>query len=31
VTWGGIHERATLEAERPDAIVDTAQELYGVL
>jgi pyrophosphatase PpaX len=31
VTWGGIHERAKLEAEEPDAIVDTAEELYGVL
>jgi pyrophosphatase PpaX len=31
VTWGGIHDRAKLEAEHPDAIVDTAEELYGVL
>ena len=31
VTWGGIHDRAKLEAENPDAIVDTADELYGVL
>jgi phosphoglycolate phosphatase-like HAD superfamily hydrolase len=31
VTWGGIHDRAKLETERPDAIVDTASELYGVL
>ena len=31
VTWGRIHDRARLEAERPDAIVDTAEELYGVL
>ena len=31
VTWGGIHDRAKLEAERPDAIVDTAEQLYGVL
>jgi pyrophosphatase PpaX len=31
VTWGGIHDRAKLEAERPDAIVDDAQELYAVL
>jgi pyrophosphatase PpaX len=31
VTWGGIHDRAKLEAERPDAVVDTAEELYGVL
>jgi pyrophosphatase PpaX len=31
VTWGGIHDRAKLEAEHPDAIVHTAEELYGVL
>jgi len=31
VTWGGIHDREKLEAEHPDAIVDTAQELYAVL
>jgi pyrophosphatase PpaX len=31
VTWGGIHERATLDAEEPDAIVDSAEDLYGVL
>lgn len=31
VTWGGIHDRARLEAERPDAIVDNAEELYAVL
>ena len=31
VTWGGIHDTAKLEAERPDAIVDTAEELYGVI
>ena len=31
VTWGGIHDRGKLEAEEPDAIVDTAEELYGVL
>jgi pyrophosphatase PpaX len=31
VTWGGIHERAKLEAEEPDAIVDSAEDLYGVL
>ena len=31
VTWGGIHDRDKLEAEEPDAIVDTAEELYGVL
>jgi pyrophosphatase PpaX len=31
VTWGGIHDRGKLKAEEPDAIVDTAEELYGVL
>jgi pyrophosphatase PpaX len=31
VTWGRIHDRAKLEAEEPDAIVDTAEELLGVL
>jgi len=31
VTWGRIHERGRLEAERPDAIVDSAEELLGVL
>jgi phosphoglycolate phosphatase-like HAD superfamily hydrolase len=31
VTWGGIHARERLEAEEPDAVVDTADELYGVL
>jgi pyrophosphatase PpaX len=31
VTWGGIHARDRLEAEDPDAIVDTAEELLGVL
>jgi pyrophosphatase PpaX len=31
VTWGGIHDRDKLEAEKPDAVVDTAEELYGVL
>ena len=31
VTWGGIHDRAKLEAEQPDTIVDSAEELYGVL
>jgi pyrophosphatase PpaX len=31
VTWGGIHTRATLEAEQPDAIVDTPEELLDVL
>ncbi|HYY04220.1 MAG TPA: HAD-IA family hydrolase [Gaiellaceae bacterium] len=31
VTWGGIHDRAKLQAEKPDAIVDTAEELLAVL
>ena len=31
VTWGGIHDRPKLEAEEPDAIVDNAEDLYGVL
>ena len=31
VTWGGIHDRAKLERERPDAIVDSAEGLYAVL
>jgi pyrophosphatase PpaX len=31
VTWGGIHDRAKLEREQPDAIVDSAEDLYGVL
>jgi pyrophosphatase PpaX len=31
VTWGGIHARERMEAERPDAVVDTAEELYAVL
>jgi pyrophosphatase PpaX len=31
VTWGRIHERARLEAEEPDAIVDRAEELLAVL
>jgi pyrophosphatase PpaX len=31
VTWGGIHSRPTLEAESPGALVDTAEDLYGVL
>jgi pyrophosphatase PpaX len=31
VTWGRIHERGRLEAAEPDAIVDTAEELLGVL
>jgi pyrophosphatase PpaX len=28
VTWGRIHERSKLEHEEPDAIVDTAEELF---
>ncbi len=31
VTWGGIHSREKLEAEHPDAIVDTAKQLHDVL
>jgi pyrophosphatase PpaX len=31
VTWGGIHDRAKLKREQPDAIVDSAEDLYGVL
>jgi pyrophosphatase PpaX len=31
VTWGGIHARERLEAEEPDALVDSAEELYGCL
>jgi pyrophosphatase PpaX len=31
VTWGGIHDRAKLEPEEPDAIVATAEELYAAL
>jgi pyrophosphatase PpaX len=31
VTWGGIHARERLDAEEPDALVGTAEELYGVL
>jgi pyrophosphatase PpaX len=31
VTWGGIHPRDRLEREEPDAIVDTAEELFDVL
>jgi pyrophosphatase PpaX len=31
VTWGRIHNRERLEAEEPDAVVDTAEELLGVL
>jgi pyrophosphatase PpaX len=28
VTWGRIHDRDTLAAEEPSALVDTAEELY---
>jgi pyrophosphatase PpaX len=31
VTWGGIHDREKLVREEPDAIVDTAEDLVGVL
>jgi pyrophosphatase PpaX len=31
VTWGGIHDRTKLEPEEPDAIVNSAEELLGVL
>lgn len=31
VTWGGIHPRGRLEAEGPDAIVDTPEELLAAL
>ena len=31
VTWGKIHPRERLEAERPDAVVDSAEELLGRL
>ncbi len=31
VTWGGIHTRERMEAEGPDAVVDTTDELYAVL
>jgi pyrophosphatase PpaX len=31
VTWGRIHGRERLEAERPDAVVDTAEELLAVV
>ncbi|HLY84977.1 MAG TPA: HAD-IA family hydrolase [Gaiellaceae bacterium] len=31
VTWGRIHDAAKLEAERPDAIVHSAEELLAVL
>ncbi len=31
VTWGGIHTRERMEEEGPDAVVDTAEELYAAL
>ena len=31
VTWGGIHARELLETEMPDALVDSPEELHGVL
>jgi pyrophosphatase PpaX len=31
VTWGGIHARDRLEAEEPDALIDTPEELFAVL
>jgi pyrophosphatase PpaX len=31
VTWGGIHSRGRLREEEPDALVDDAKELLGVL
>jgi pyrophosphatase PpaX len=31
VTWGGIHARQLLEDESPDALVDSTEELLGVL
>ena len=31
VTWGGIHPEERLRAERPDALVATAEQLLGVL
>jgi pyrophosphatase PpaX len=31
VTWGRIHSSELLEAEEPDAVVDTAEELHAVL
>ena len=31
VTWGGIHTRERMEGEGPDAVVDTADELYAAL
>jgi pyrophosphatase PpaX len=31
VTWGGIHARERLEAEQPDALVDSPRDLNAVL
>lgn len=31
VTWGGIHHRERLEAEQPDAVVETPEELLAAL
>ena len=31
VTWGGIHPRERLEAEAPDDVVDSAEELLAAL
>ena len=31
VTWGGIHSHERLAAERPDAVVHTAEELLAAL
>ena len=31
VTWGHIHDRSRLEAEAPDAVVDSAEELLDCL
>jgi pyrophosphatase PpaX len=31
VTWGGIHSREALDAEEPDVIVDSPEELFGHL
>jgi phosphoglycolate phosphatase-like HAD superfamily hydrolase len=31
VTWGRIHDRARLERERPDAIVDSPEALLAHL
>jgi phosphoglycolate phosphatase-like HAD superfamily hydrolase len=31
VTWGGIHPRERLEAEEPDAVVASAEELLAAV